>query len=279
MRTIFGRMMMVAVMLLDWAMTGSAATELSGMTTAPGSAEATVGLPYRSLTMEEGLRSNTVRALLQDRDGFIFMGTDNGLCRYDSHEITYYYNPLRGSDPFVSTLHAFGNGLLVGTSRGLCYFDTRTEQFSSFLPRIKATVNQVVDDRDGNLWICTQRQGVFRYNKRTHSLRQYSFSQNGGDIRALCVGIDNQVWVYTTKGRPWLYRLNKASQRFEQVTMWQVPADGGGMSILQDGNGTLWLGSWSHGLFRLDADGTLKQVINPSLTGVGLHIHTLLYIT
>ena len=278
MRTIFGRMMMVAVMLLDWAMTGSAATELSGMTTAPGSAEATVGLPYRSLTMEEGLRSNTVRALLQDRDGFIFMGTDNGLCRYDSHEITYYYNPLRGSDPFVSTLHAFGNGLLVGTSRGLCYFDTRTEQFSSFLPRIKATVNQVVDDRDGNLWICTQRQGVFRYNKRTHSLRQYSFSQNGGDIRALCVGIDNQVWVYTTKGRPWLYRLNKASQRFEQVTMWQVPADGGGMSILQDGNGTLWLGSWSHGLFRLDADGTLKQVINPSLTGVGLHIHTLLYI-
>lgn len=85
--------MWIAVALLGWAMTGSAATELSGMTTAPGSAEATVGLPYRSLTMEEGLRSNTVRALLQDRDGFIFMGTDNGLCRYDSHEITYYYNP------------------------------------------------------------------------------------------------------------------------------------------------------------------------------------------
>lgn len=278
MRTIFGRMMWIVVALLGWAMTGSAATELSGMTTAPGSAEATVGLPYRSLTMEEGLRSNTVRALLQDRDGFIFMGTDNGLCRYDGYAITYYYNPLRGSDPFVSTLHAFGNGLLVGTSRGLCYFDTRTEQFSSFLPRIKTTVNQVVDDRDGNLWICTQRQGVFRYNKRTHSLRQYSFSQNGGDIRALCVGIDNQVWAYTTKRRPWLYRLNKASQRFEQVTMRQVPADGGGMSILQDGDGTLWLGSWSHGLFRMDADGTLRQVINPSLTGVGLHIHTLLYI-
>ena len=270
--------MWIAVALLGWAMTGSAATELSGMTTAPGSAEATVGLPYRSLTMEEGLRSNTVRSLLQDRDGFIFMGTDNGLCRYDSHEITYYYNPLRGSDPFVSTLHAFGNGLLVGTSRGLCYFDTRTEQFSSFLSRIKTTVNQVVDDRDGYLWICTQRQGVFRYNKRTHSLRQYSFSQNGGDIRALCVGIDNQVWAYTTKGHRWLYRLNKASQRFEPVTMRQVPADGGGMSILQDGNGTLWLGSWSHGLFRLDADGMLRQVINPSLTGVGLHIHTLLYI-
>lgn len=132
--------MRIVVALLGWAMTNSAAT-LSGRMAAPGSVVATpgsavaapgsgvgtLGLPYRSLTMEEGLRSNTVRALLQDRDGFIFMGTDNGLCRYDSHEITYYYNPLRGSDPFVSTLHAFGNGLLVGTSRGLCYFDTRTE--------------------------------------------------------------------------------------------------------------------------------------------------------
>ena len=277
MRTIFGRMMWIVVALLGWAMTGSAATALTGMATVPGSAVATLGLPYRSLTMEEGLRSNTVRSLLQDHDGFIFMGTDNGLCRYDSHEITYYYNPLRGSDPFVSTLHAFGNGLLVGTSRGLCYFDTRTEQFSAFLTRIKTTVNQVVDDRDGNLWICTQRQGVFRYNKRTHDLRQYPFPQNGGDIRALCVGIDNQVWAYTTKGRPWLYRLNKASQRFEPVGTKGASADGGGMSILQDGDGTLWLGSWSHGLFRMDADGTLKQVINPTLTGAGLHIHSLLY--
>uniref|UniRef100_UPI00402774DE two-component regulator propeller domain-containing protein n=1 Tax=Prevotella sp. TaxID=59823 RepID=UPI00402774DE len=277
MRTIFGRMMWIVVALLGWAMTGSAETELTGMMTVPGSAVAKVGLPYRSLTMEEGLRSNTVRSLLQDRDGFIFMGTDNGLCRYDSHEITYYYNPLRGSDPFVSTLHAFGNGLLVGTSRGLCHFDTRTEQFSSFLPRINTTVNQVVDDRDGNLWICTQRQGVFRYNKRTHDLRQYPFPQNGGDIRALCVGIDNQVWAYTTKGRHLLYRLNKASQRFEPVGTKGASADGGGMSMLQDGDGTLWLGSWSHGLFRMDADGTLKQVINPTLTGAGLHIHSLLY--
>ncbi len=269
--------MWIVVALLGWAMTGSAETELTGMMTVPGSAVAKVGLPYRSLTMEEGLRSNTVRSLLQDRDGFIFMGTDNGLCRYDSHEITYYYNPLRGSDPFVSTLHAFGNGLLVGTSRGLCHFDTRTEQFSSFLPRINTTVNQVVDDRDGNLWICTQRQGVFRYNKRTHDLRQYPFPQNGGDIRALCVGIDNQVWAYTTKGRHLLYRLNKASQRFEPVGTKGASADGGGMSMLQDGDGTLWLGSWSHGLFRMDADGTLKQVINPTLTGAGLHIHSLLY--
>ena len=132
--------MWIVVALLGWAMTGSAATALTGMATVPGCAVATLGLSYRSLTMEEGLRSNTVRSLLQDRDGFIFMGTDNGLCRYDSHEITYYYNPLRGSDPFVSTLHAFGNGLLVGTSSGLCYFDCRTEQFSSFLPRIKTTV-------------------------------------------------------------------------------------------------------------------------------------------
>ena len=60
--------------------------------------------------------------------------------------------------------------------------------------------------------------------------------------------------------------------------MGQASFDGGGMSILQDNDGTLWLGSWSHGLFCMDIDGSLKQIINPTLTGVGQHIHSLLYI-
>lgn len=114
--------MRIVVALLGWAVTGNAAEALAGMATMPGSGVATLGLPYRSLTMEEGLRSNTVRALLQDRDGFIFMGTDNGLCRYDGHAVTYYYNPLRSSDPFVSTLHAYGNGLLVGNKQRTVLF-------------------------------------------------------------------------------------------------------------------------------------------------------------
>ena len=58
--------MWIVAALLGWAMTGNAATALSGVKTVPGSGVGTLGLPYRSLTMEEGLRSNTVRSLLQD---------------------------------------------------------------------------------------------------------------------------------------------------------------------------------------------------------------------
>ena len=74
--------MWIVVALLGWAVTGNAAEALAGMMTVPGSAVATLGLSYRSLTMEEGLRSNTVRSLLQDRDGFIW-----GKLR----EVAHYY--------------------------------------------------------------------------------------------------------------------------------------------------------------------------------------------
>jgi ligand-binding sensor domain-containing protein len=47
--------------------------------------EQTSDFLYRNITIEDGLRSNTVRNVVQDYRGFIWLGTDNGLCRYDGY--------------------------------------------------------------------------------------------------------------------------------------------------------------------------------------------------
>ena len=59
----------------------------------------------RNISMEDGLRSNAVRNVVQDEYGFIWFGTDNGLCRYDGYVMQHHRIASLGTDQFVSALH------------------------------------------------------------------------------------------------------------------------------------------------------------------------------
>ena len=66
----------------------------------------------RTITMNTGLPSNAVRSIVQDKNGFIWFGTDNGLCRYDGYQVQNFYNPQMQFDQYVSTLEACDEGCL-----------------------------------------------------------------------------------------------------------------------------------------------------------------------
>ena len=59
----------------------------------------------RTITMNTGLPSNAVRNIVQDKNGFIWFGTD-GLCRYDGYQVQNFYNPQMKFDQYVSALEA-----------------------------------------------------------------------------------------------------------------------------------------------------------------------------
>ena len=59
---------------------------------------------YRNLTMNDGLLSNAVRNIVQDPYGFIWLGTDNGLCRYDGTQVQPYRIAQLGISQYVSAL-------------------------------------------------------------------------------------------------------------------------------------------------------------------------------
>ncbi len=62
------------------------------------------GMAVRNISMENGLPSNTVRSVVQDKDGFVWFGTDNGLCRYDGYNIRPLRIPQIQNDQYVGTL-------------------------------------------------------------------------------------------------------------------------------------------------------------------------------
>lgn len=72
---------------------------------------------FRHFQIADGLASNTVRAIAQDRYGFIWFGTDDGLNRYDGIEIKSYRTYPTDVQEFISTLYAADDCLWIGTGR------------------------------------------------------------------------------------------------------------------------------------------------------------------
>ena len=228
---------------------------------------------YRSVTIADGLRSNTVRHLAQDQRGFVWMGTDNGLCRYDGYEVEYYPILEIGSDQYISALFPLPDGMLVGTAHGAFYFDYSTEKFSRFVPQIKSEISSIAKDQDGNIWLSTIGQGVFRYHVKSQDLSHFAFKFSKNCVTQVFIDSDNQVWAIAKYGLSAISKFNKARNCF-QLRQFRTDINTSDARIIQAHNREFWLGTWNDGLYRM-TDGRLIHVLDPALTGVGKHIHTL----
>ena len=230
---------------------------------------------YRNITMDDGLPANTVRNIVQDGYGFIWLGTDNGLCRYDGTHVQIFPIVGLGMNQYVSALLAVDDGLYIGTEQGVFYFDFPSHVISRLPLDIHSTVSNLSIDKGGNLWVSTLQQGVWRFNPRDRVCKSFPFNESKGAVSQVFVDSDNRIWSITNWGSKPVQRLNKIRDQFEPVNL---KFDGSGfhsLCMMQAKDGTLWLGSWEEGLLRMTDNGELKQMLSPSLTKVGSHIHSL----
>ena len=139
----------------------------------PLSLTAQVSLSLRTITMDDGLPSNTVRNIVQDHYGFMWFGTDNGLCRYDGINVqTYHIQPL-GNDQFISSLLAHGEAVYAGTMQGVFCLQLGSMDITRLPLDISTAVNHLTIDNEGQLWVSTMGQGVWRYNLTTKASHHY----------------------------------------------------------------------------------------------------------
>ncbi len=229
----------------------------------------------RHITTEDGLPSNAVRSIAQDADGFVWFGTDAGLCRFDGIRARMFYNPLQDGDQYVSSLYAWGRKLLVGSSLGAYVFDCETETFSWLGDEVKGLVTSFCVDADGNVWVSTMNNGLFCCLTNSEVIKHYEFSEADGVVASVFVDSSNQVWALVRKGKEHVFRLNRANSSFEPVSI-SSGLNADGMCIAQAQDGSLLFGTWSNGVIVLPSDGNVYQLLNPQEYGVGSHIHALL---
>ena len=231
----------------------------------------------RTITMDNGLPSNGVRSIVQDKQGYIWFGTDKGLCRYDGYHVQTYYNPYMKYDQYVSAILALDDGILVGTSKGAYLFSTVTERFSLLDKRMVAWVSDIQMDDDHNVWIASLGKEIFRYNLTTHDFKNYSISSSKGIAKCILVDANNQVWALCDYLRGSLVRLNKATDSFEPFPLKDKSVNLSGMAMLGCPDGSVLVGSWDDGLVQVNSDGSTQLLIGNSLSNGVHHIHKLVY--
>ena len=122
-------------------------------------------LIFRSFNADNGLAHNTVLAVIQDRTGFMWFGTKDGLNRYDGSEIrTVAVTDAIPGNNYISALCEDNKGCIwIGTDSGVCLYNPETERANRFLlkaddgSRITENIPQIVLAPDSTVWIAAVR--------------------------------------------------------------------------------------------------------------------------
>jgi ligand-binding sensor domain-containing protein/serine phosphatase RsbU (regulator of sigma subunit) len=178
---------------------------------------------FRTISLLQGLSQSTVNCIIQDRQGFMWIGTQDGLNRYDGYSFKVYKhnqsNPKTLPDNFIQSL---------------------------FL------------DSQGRMWVGTYGAGLSLFDPVTETFTNYAYSEtdpntiSGNQVMAIAEDQQHQLWIGTATG---LCRFEPSSNKFQRFNY--TEADTASLSsdkiryLYIDGN-TLWIGTQDNGLNKLN---------------------------
>ncbi|MDE3067086.1 MAG: hypothetical protein KGJ60_05985 [Verrucomicrobiota bacterium] len=211
---------------------------------------------FQAWQSDEGLPDDTVNAIAQTDDGYLWVGTRRGLARFDGVSFMRVDEKAAPElrDGRITALCASTDGSLwIGCTRGL--FRLKSRVFSHFTETNGLPGDQVrcvLQDRQGTLWVGTAG-GLARYvnGEFTSVTRPNELADM--DVMALCEDYYGTLWIATRHG------LSRLDQDGKEKDIDLPPEAPGGMltSVCDDQDGNLWVGSET-GLYRLGTRGDRK---------------------
>lgn len=217
---------------------------------------------FRRLTIEDGLSQSTVVSQLQDHEGYLWFGTQDGLNRYDGYEFrTFRSDPNQPGSLAGNRIYALFEDrertLWVGTNTGLSRYDRARGAFVTVpVPALtaggapNARVNSIVEDRNGTIWIGTNESGIAAIGpNRAAEPKFYRYNEgnprsiSGNRITGLTLDTNGALWFGTTSG---LCRFRPETDDFERFYgNPAVPTELRGARVIRalaaDREGRLWL--------------------------------------
>lgn len=175
---------------------------------------------------EQGLSQSHVKSIIQDSYGFMWFGTQNGLNRFDGVSMRLFtcYDPeLKKGNDVISALYEDSDRTLwVGTDNGIYLFDPQQERFSFFAVKTgegdqiaDQWIENIVADKDSNIWIVAPNLGVYRYDRQHGTLSRYVLQKTDDKSKdfpqCICIDKDGEVWIGTNKAGIYLYDKEKDS--------------------------------------------------------------------
>lgn len=241
-------------------------------------------LPVIHLNRLQGYGREFVTArVVRDSLGFIWIGTANGLQRYDGYEYKMYRNDPNDSTSIPSNrIHSLlvdsKGGLWVGTQeKGLCLYDAPRDRFVQVYPEAEDTsrrgqevIFDMIEDHSGNIWLAMghpddlvrvevpEEAGSNNPDSFVRSLHFRSFPVPGtpgdGLLRDVCERKDGKILATSLRG---LIILDPATGRVSRPHLAgsigrRLDTLAVGLGLIQASDGNLWVGTATEGVFRID---------------------------
>lgn len=225
-------------------------------------------IKFQRLTVENGLSHNNVYSIIQDKEGYMWFGTQDGLNRYDGYKFSVFrHNPNDSNSISTSNfgkIYQDEEGIFwFGTyGGGLDKYDPKTNLFTNYAnePNNSSSIsmNNILflhEDVNGYLWIGTSGGGLNKFDKANNSFIRFehnpedSSSLSNERVNSICETTDGTIWVATVNG---LNKLDIESGTFQHI----VHESGNKNSLssnniqnlLVDKNGNIWIATKNGGL-------------------------------
>jgi len=229
---------------------------------------------FKHYNINNGLSQNSVHFILQDRLGFMWIGTKDGLNRFDGSSFkTFRFSPegVLRDNIFYHILEDKNGRIWVSTDGGIYIYDPKTEQFdlfdaiAGFDKAIDGMVSDFVQDKDGDIWISIEEKGVFHYDYSggKHHFYPVPALPDGMRMISLCAGNNNDIWVFPY-GLP-MMRINKETG---QTTVFQLLDDPGFFGemgevhkVVMDDHNLLLAATSNKGLVSINIDNHTHQIL------------------
>lgn len=234
-------------------------------------------LQFEHLTTKDGLSSNSVSAVTEDKTGFIWIGTSNGLDRYDGYRFKKYFHDNQDSNSLVNNdvqrLYCDSkNRLWICTEAGVSCFlpdENRFINYSSIQAKNHQLLNNssvgIHEDKEGYIWLSNQENVIFKvgddYNLQRIKINIPAFAffnQYLSGYYNIYTDRKNSDWAF--KGNR-IYKLDKISKQPTETINLEDSIKGIILGIFQDNRDNYFITTYAFGLWQFDpARQTIKKV-------------------
>ncbi len=221
---------------------------------------------FRHYEVEDGLSNNAIIHALQDKKGFMWFGTPDGLNRYDGYHFKIFKTGLHkgalGSNA-IFYLHEDAEGILwVGTEKGLYIYDEKLEQFNLLTNSLKKTIRAIEHDNNNNLYFA-EGASLYVFNNENKKIEQLDYP-GLKNITALARDSDGNIWAGCDTGRLIAYSPGKKTTRIYTITKTNHPFHTI-EKILPLSDRRLMIGTSQEGLIIFNPETNASQhiVLNP----------------
>lgn len=213
------------------------------------------GQSPKLFTADRELSSSLINYLYQDRNGFIWIATEDGLNRYDGAKFTIYKHDPNDehslAHSFVRTVFEDSKGhLIIGTYMGIQMYDPATDNFTPPAKRedngeiFESNIVSIIERRNGEIWISGNVLCKLNIKSNQLTVQQIdaSITSPGYMIE------DKNLNIWMSKGEEGLYRLDPDNQ----LSLYLSKDNGYINSICEDPQGNIYVGSMRKGLFAYE---------------------------